>query len=59
MITLRVNGKAVSLWKIVGAGERKRMADDGVSVNSTYEYGIRALLKGGAMGPYKAIRVNY
>jgi len=54
-----VNGKAVSLWKIVGATERKRMADDGVSVNSTYEYGIRALLKGGAMGPYKAIRVNY
>jgi hypothetical protein len=54
-----VNGKAVSLWRIVGAGERRRMADDGVSVNSTYEYGIRALLKGGTMGPYKAIQVKY
>ena len=54
-----VNGKAVSLWKIVTAGERKRIADDAVNVNSTYEYGIRALIKGGATGPYKAIQVKY
>ena len=54
-----VNGKAVSLWKIVGARERRRLADDGVNVNSTYEYGIRALTKGGTMGPYSAIRVTY
>lgn len=54
-----VNGKAVSLWKIVRAGEHKRIADEEVSVSSTYEYGIRALIKGGAMGPYKAIQVKY
>lgn len=53
-----VNGKLVTLWKIVRQ-EHKRIVDEGVSMDTNYEYGIRALMRGGAMGPYKKIEVKY
>lgn len=51
-------GKPVTLWKIVKA-DSKRLADDQPKINTTYEYGIRAVLKSGAQGQYKTITVAY
>jgi fibronectin type 3 domain-containing protein len=51
--------KPVSLWKVVPASSRKRIADEGVTINTNYEYGIRAVGRDGMIGPYKSIVVNY
>ena len=49
----------VSLWKVVPASAHRRIVDEGVTVNTKYEYGIRAVGQDGTIGPYKAIEVNY
>jgi uncharacterized protein len=51
--------QAVSLWKVIPASERRRVVDEGVTVNTKYEYGIRAIGRDGTVGPYTAIEVNY
>lgn len=51
-------GGAITLWKISN-GKPKRITDSQVNVNTTYVYGIKAILKNGAQGAFKTIDVMY
>jgi fibronectin type 3 domain-containing protein len=52
-----VEGQPLTLWKIVPPGAR-RLTDDALKVNTTYEYGIRAI-RNGLNGPLKKVKISY
>jgi len=52
-----VEGQPLTLWKIVPAGAR-RIVDESLKVNTTYEYGIRAV-NNGLNGPLKKVKITY
>jgi fibronectin type 3 domain-containing protein len=54
-----VKGQPVTLWKIIKPEEGKGAIDQSININTEYEYGIRALLKNGAVGKYKSLTVKY
>jgi hypothetical protein len=54
-----VKGQPVTLWKIITPKEGKSVIDQSITINTEYEYGIRAVLKNGAVGKYKWITVKY
>lgn len=54
-----VKGKPLTLWKITKSEEQKSIIDQDIAINSEYEYGIRPLLKNGALGKYKSLIVKY
>ncbi len=51
-------GGNVTLWKVYN-GKPKRITDEQIKINTTYVYGIKAVLKNGAQGIYKTIDVMY
>lgn len=51
-------GGPVTLWKIV-KGTEKRLADEDLSINTEYTYGIRIVTAGGQMSRMKWVVVNY
>lgn len=52
-----VEGQPLTLWKIVPAGAR-RITDESLKVNTTYEYGIR-VVNNGLNGPLKKVKIPY
>jgi fibronectin type 3 domain-containing protein len=52
-----MEGQPLSLWKIVPAGAR-RITDDALKINTTYEYGIRAV-HNGLSSPLKKVKITY
>jgi hypothetical protein len=54
-----VKGQPVTLWKIIKPEEGTAAIDQSITINTEYEYGIRAILKNGAVGKYKSVTVKY
>lgn len=54
-----VKGQPVTLWQIVKPQDGKGFIDQSITINTEYEYGIKAVLKNGALGKYKSVTVKY
>lgn len=52
-------GGAVTLWQVYDGTKAKRIVDEQVKINTTYVYGIKAVLKNGTQGIFKTIDVMY
>ena len=53
-----VKGGTLSLWKVIETGE-KGLFDTELKVNTSYEYGVMAVLQSGAYSGMKTVTVKY